>query len=207
MHEQRVAHAAHGGGRPSRTGVAAVAAATVGLLGAGLTACSGSDGSTEAEPVTKSPAHASASPSASAEDEARKQVTEVVRRMREEETKAHADPGKVTDTKLTDYATDKALASINNQLFQYEQLGLVLKGSPESSYTVTAVNLAGKPRSATVEECLDTTGWKPVKKSTGKDVSTKGQPRRYVMTYRVEIFGAKARWMVTDLSRDKGRSC
>ncbi|MFD5730346.1 hypothetical protein ACFWMT_30120 [Streptomyces sp. NPDC058368] len=127
--------------------------------------------------------------------------------MREEETKAHVDPGKVTDTKLTDYATDKALADINNQLFQYEQLGLVFKGSPKSSFTVTAVDLSGKPKSATVEECLDTTGWKPVKKSTGKDVSTKGQPRRYVMTYQVEVFGEKATWMVTDLSRDKGRSC
>ncbi|MFG2405355.1 hypothetical protein ACGFR8_13655 [Streptomyces brevispora] len=127
--------------------------------------------------------------------------------MREEETKAHVDPGKVVDTKLTDYATDKALASINNQLFQYEQLGLVFKGSPESSFTVTAVNLKGKPHSSTVEECLDTTAWKPVKKSTGKDVSTQGQPRRYVMTYRVEVFGTKAQWMVTDLTRDKGRSC
>ncbi|THA70663.1 hypothetical protein E6P78_08750 [Streptomyces sp. A0958] len=127
--------------------------------------------------------------------------------MREEETKAHTDPGKVTDTELTHYATDKALASINNQLFQYEQLGLVFRGSPKSSFTVTAVNLKGDPDSATVEECLDTTGWKPVNKSTGKDVSTKGQPRRYVMTYRVEVFGKKAQWMVTDLSRDKGRSC
>ncbi|MYW09263.1 hypothetical protein GT034_13000 [Streptomyces sp. SID2563] len=100
-----------------------MAAAAVGLLGVGLTACSGSDGSTEAGPVTKSPVPTSASPSASAEDEAKKQVAEVVRRMREEETKAHVDPGKVTDTKLTDYATDKALADINNQLFQADERG------------------------------------------------------------------------------------
>ncbi|MCG7524561.1 hypothetical protein MHW47_08945 [Streptomyces sp. OfavH-34-F] len=202
MHQQRTARAVLDGRARSGRVVAAVAA---GLL-CGLTACS-SGGSDEAVPTPGSSSPSSASPTASAQDGVKKEIAEVVRRMREEETKAHVDPGKVSDTKLTDYVTDKALAEINNQLFHYEQLGLVFEGSPKSSVTVTAVNLKSSPHRATVEECVDTTGWKPVEKSTGKDVATDGQPRRYIITYRLEIFGEKAQWMVMDLTRDKERSC
>ncbi|MFI7103289.1 hypothetical protein ACIBK8_28535 [Streptomyces sp. NPDC050161] len=164
-----------------------------------LAACE-AGGAGNGKPPADSP---SATPTApSKEDRAREAVLKSYAGMRAEQVKAYA-VGKASGTDLTKYASDKALARIESELFQFRQAGVVFKGKPTSK--VTDLMLSLPAHKATVTECFDTSGWKAVAKSSGKDVTGKNQVRRYTVTGAVRTIGD--RWMVVSLDMDKQRPC
>ncbi|MFJ5680779.1 hypothetical protein [Streptomyces sp. NPDC093097] len=174
-----------------------------GALAFVVTACSSSDGSST-KPSPSQSATAKPSPTDEAQAAARKEVLAVYAGMRTEQVKAYA-VGVAKDTKLKDYAADKALALIEGNLFRLRQGGVVFKGKPESTTKVTALNLSSHPKTATVSECVDTTRWIPVDKATGKEMASGNQPRRYMTTGTVRTIGTH--WMVVGLTVDKEHPC
>lgn len=166
-----------------------------------LSACS-SDGG---DPVENKPTSTSPSPTVDAKEaKARGAVLTAYAGMRQEQTKAYA-VGKDSGTKLNTYASDKALAKIEGELFQYRQAGVVFKGKPKSVAKVTAIDLAQSPHKATVSECFITTDWTAVKKDSGKNVTSPNQVHRYTVTGSVRTIGD--RWMVVDYAVDKQHTC
>ncbi|MGW7603141.1 hypothetical protein [Streptomyces antimycoticus] len=181
-----------------RYAVAAVSAAALLALSACSSDSKDSDGNGSA---TTAPA----SPTADrAEEQARGAVLAAWRGMRAEQRKAYA-VGQASKTDLKRFASDKALAKIEGELFQYRQAGVIFKGKADSSVKVTAINVDQSPHKATLKECFDTTHWKAVLKDSGKDVTTKNQVRRYTVTGTARTIGK--RWMVVDFDVDKGRPC
>lgn len=148
---------------------------------------------------------ATASPTADPEESAAKKAAlAAYKGMRDAQTKAYR-AGTAVDTKLRTYAYDKALGSINAELFDMQQAGVVYKGEPESSLKATAVSIDTDPQKVTVEECHDVSEWKPVLKSTGESVAKEGQPTRYTVTGAVERVGKK--WMVVNFTVDREHTC
>lgn len=139
---------------------------------------------------------------------AKQEVADVFRHMREEEAKAY-NLGYTSKTKFDRYAANPALGKTNSELFDYRQAGVIFTGKPKSEFEVTAIDLENNPHKATITECFDITGWRPVLKATGKDVGTKGQVSRYTITSTAQIVGqgTSAAWMITDYTVDKARTC
>lgn len=170
--------------------------------------CGGSGGKADTTPTPTASASISASPTADPTAAAKKQVAAVFRHMLDEEAKAY-QLGYTSKTHYADYVADPALGKTNSQLFQYRQDGVVFKGRPKSTFTVTAVDLASTPHKATVQECFDMHGWQPVLKATGKPVGTTGQTLRYTIISTVQTVGtgSNAKWKVTDYTVDKAQPC
>ncbi|GGN61469.1 hypothetical protein GCM10012285_60430 [Streptomyces kronopolitis] len=179
----------------------ATALFTTGFAALTVVSCSSGPSGSDAKPT---PSKSSASKPAADDAAARKDVLAAYSGMRTEQVKAYAK-GKASGTKLEKYATDKALATVEGNLFRYRQGGIVFKGKPKSSAKVTALSLSDKPKTATVTECLDTTHWKPVVKSSGKEAASGNQPRRYTVTGTVRTIGKT--WMVVGLTADKDHPC
>ncbi|WP_240929377.1 hypothetical protein [Streptomyces coryli] len=179
---------------------AAAAAVCAGLLLAA--GCSSGDNSDSDKPK------ASPKPSATVdakEAAAKRKVQEVYEGMRREQRKTYLK-ATIVGTDLRKYTYDKALGNIKQELFRMQQAGVVYKGEAKSTVKVLAVDLEADPQKAMVDECYDTSNWKPVLKKTGKDVSNDEQHRRYHVTGTVETVG-KGNWMVTDYEPDRGRPC
>ncbi|GAB7036001.1 hypothetical protein AB0G35_23990 [Streptomyces sp. NPDC021749] len=166
-----------------------------------VVSCSSGPGGTDAKPT---PSKSASTKPASDDAAARKDVLAAYSGMRTEQVKAYA-AGDANGTKLEKYAADKALATVEGNLFRYRQGGIIFKGKPKSSAKVTALSLTTHPKTATVTECLDTTHWTPVVKSSGKEAASGNQPRRYTVTGTVRTIGKT--WMVVGLTADKDHPC
>ncbi|MFI9081650.1 hypothetical protein ACIGW8_35175 [Streptomyces sioyaensis] len=148
--------------RPNRSRSHLLKNSTIALFATGFAAltvvsCSSDPGHPDAKPTPST----SAAKKPTADAAARKDVLAAYSGMRTEQVKAYA-AGKASGTKLEKYTSDKALATIEGSLFRYRQAGIVFKGKPKSTTKVTALNLAKKPKTATVKECWDTKRWTPV---------------------------------------------
>jgi hypothetical protein len=179
-----------------------VAGTVSGCLAFALTSCG--SGGTNGKPAHPSTTASPSSTAISKEDRARKEVLRVYAGMRDEQAKAYK-AGKASGTDLEKYAADKAASRLEGELFQFRQLGVVFEGKPTSTVTRVDLDLKSSPRRATVTECFDTTHWKAVEKSTGKDVTGEGQVRRYTVTGSAQTFGK--RWMVVNLAMHKDQKC
>lgn len=179
----------------------AIALFATGFAALSVVSCSDGPGSGNAKPT---PSKSATKKPAPAEAAAREDVLAAYSGMRTEQVKAYA-AGDVNGTKLEKYAADKALATVEGNLFRYRQGGIVFKGKPKSSAKVSALRLTTKPKTATVTECLDTKRWTPVVKSSGKEAASGNQPRRYTVTGSVRTIGKT--WMVVGLTADKDHPC
>ncbi|MFC4469225.1 hypothetical protein ACFPH6_32710 [Streptomyces xiangluensis] len=166
--------------------------------------CSSSDGGDNA-PAT--PTKPSPSSTLSAEEaQARKDVIAAYQRMTDEQVTAYAKAS-LRGSKITQYATGKALRDVKDAVFVNLQNGIVFKGEP----TVTAsdddvdLNLDGTPQRATLNLCFDMNTWEPVNKTTGKSVAPPKQVKRYTVTAHLQNQGD--RWQVADETADKEETC
>lgn len=105
---------------------------------------------------------------------------------------------------LAKYAGDKALAQERANLLQLAQAGIVVTGQPIFSPKVTAVSLGSSPM-VTITDCVDTSGWAPVYKATGKSAAAPNQPRRVVAMAVARPYDNG--WIITDVTTDRSRTC
>ncbi|MFG2489307.1 MULTISPECIES: hypothetical protein [Streptomyces] len=150
-----------------------------------------------------SPPSPTASPTTSADPQAadKDALVSVYRAFWDAQLKVYAS-GSAKDTGIEKVAGDKAYSKVQTTRAYYVDRGYEVKGAPAHSPQVTALNMAATPPSATITDCLDTTDYYKVEKSTGKKVETADDNRRHVATYEaLRIAGA---WQIRDfdISRD-----
>lgn len=177
----------------------------ISVVAGGALALTGCSANAERTPSTPdvSPSIAQPSPT-KAEEAARQQILTVYAKMRAEQVTAYA-AADARGTNVSKYATGKALATIESNLRRLRQGGVVFTGKPKSTTTITKLTLTASPKTATVNECWDTSQWTPVDKITGNGVATDGQPRRYNVTGTVRTTGHV--WMVVEITLHKDDLC
>ncbi|MFI5753032.1 hypothetical protein ACIBBE_46210 [Streptomyces sp. NPDC051644] len=115
---------------------------------------------------------------------------------------------KVADARHTDlkkFAALNALSKFQLDLAQMKQNGTVGTGELGHKPEVTALDAGGKLPKATIQDCIDLTGWKAVRTSGEPVPLPSNQPRRYVATATAEKWPNG--WMVTDYTPDGARTC
>ncbi|MGW5465433.1 hypothetical protein [Streptomyces sp. NPDC003996] len=91
-------------------------------------------------------------------------------------------------------------------LLTMKQAGTATTGAPTHRAEVTSLTLAGSVPTAILQDCLDISSWKTIKKSTGKvQPFPSNQPLRYLTTAKAEKWGKQ--WMFTELTPDGKRTC
>lgn len=149
----------------------------------------------------------SASATLSAEEiRARKDVITAYQAMTDAQIAAYAHAS-VKDSRITQYATGKALRDVKDAVFVNVQNDIVFTGEPK----VTAVeedvdlDLGGTPQRATLNLCFDMNTWAPVNKKTGKSVAAPARTKRYTVIAHLQ--NRADRWQVTEESADKDTPC
>jgi hypothetical protein len=182
---------------PRHLAAAAVAASC--LL---LTACGSS-----AKPTTSSdsaaPAQPSASPSPNPTDTAKAQVLVAYQGYWNTAVQAWSQ-GSLDGVQINKYAIGNADYLIRSGLQYYVSQNLVMRGRPGLSPTVSTINLSSKPYTATVTDCVDTTNFFPVDKTTGKPAPLTSAAHRHPATYQAKF---DVQWWITGGSIDRSRSC
>ncbi|WP_257042317.1 hypothetical protein [Streptomyces sp. TLI_55] len=122
-----------------------------------------------------------------------------------EQVKAYAQ-GDTKGTELKKYATKEALGGVLGDLLVMKKAGTATKGAPTHRAEVTALVLSGSTPTATVEDCLDISNWKTIKKQSGQvQPFPSNQPLRYITTAKAEKWGKQ--WMITKLTPEGDRRC
>ncbi|MBT2418012.1 hypothetical protein J7F01_08865 [Streptomyces sp. ISL-22] len=115
--------------------------------------------------------------------------------------------GKVDQAELQKYARDKAATGVVVATAWYDEHGLKVVGEPGLAPEVTAVNLKAEPKTAVLSDCLDSTDWNTVYKSSGKSANKKDakESRRKPVTAKAVTVGD--RWLISEYEIDRSRSC
>jgi len=197
---------------PWLTAVRIQGCATTVLITGGLvvlTACGGGGNSDSS--ATNSPSASSAStPTASSasadpQAQAKADVLKAYGAFWGEQVKAYAKAD-IKGTALKKYATKEALGRAMGDVLVMEKAGTATTGAPTHDAKVTSLTLTGATPKATVQDCLDISGWKTIKKKTGTvQPFPSAQPLRYVTTAKAEKWGKQ--WMITELTPDGTRTC
>ncbi|MET8411870.1 hypothetical protein ABZV34_27865 [Streptomyces sp. NPDC005195] len=130
-------------------------------------------------------------------------VLEVYRSMWKARNRTYATAK--LDSKLEDYAGNKALSNIKVTLIYYQDHGTVLKGEPVNSPEITGIDTAAKPMKATIADCVDTSHYDEVNVKTGKKVSVGTAPVRVV--YNATAINSNGKWIIWTTEIDRGRTC
>ncbi|MCU1493409.1 MAG: hypothetical protein JWO62_1173 [Acidimicrobiaceae bacterium] len=171
-----------------------VAAALLALTAA---SCNGSS-TPKAQPTPSDNASASstADPNALASDSA----LAAYRGFRRAQVAAEA-VANAHDPALAKYAGDKALAQERANLLQLASAGIVVRGAPVLHPVVDSAS----PQAVTITDCVDTTGWQPVYKATGKSAAAPGQPTTVLATALARPYGDG--WLIVELTTERSRPC
>ncbi len=113
--------------------------------------------------------------------------------------------GSTKDTGIEKVAGDKAYSKVQTTRAYYVERGYEVKGAPALSPQVTALNTSATPPDATITDCLDTTNYYKVNKSTGEKVETADTNRRHVATYTALRIGGS--WQIRDFDISRDRLC
>ncbi|MEU1867845.1 hypothetical protein [Streptomyces gardneri] len=193
--------------RHTRTAAPAFAALALVLTLAG---CGGGDGDAKAPATTAPPTTATATPApatSSADPEAteKKAVLAAYGSMWAEQMKAYGKAD-AKGTALEKYASLDALGQFRIDLARMKQAGTIGTGKLGHAPTVTMLDMTGKLPKATIEDCLDLSGWKAVRVKTGEPIPLpSNQPRRYIATATAEKWPQG--WMVVTYAPEGARTC
>jgi hypothetical protein len=113
--------------------------------------------------------------------------------------------GQGNAVELAKYSNDDALALDVKALLTYQKAGVVFTGSPKLDPKVTSLDRAAKPPAATITECFDATGWKPIYKASGQSALAAGQPLKYVEVITAQRLDGS--WKITAVQLQKDRPC
>ncbi|MBY8889315.1 hypothetical protein K7472_31400 [Streptomyces sp. PTM05] len=183
----------------SRSALAAAALAGLTTL---LSGCGSHGGADAAGP---SPSASAATPSADPTTTAKNELLAVYRKMWSQEETLYSS-GSFNGVDLNDYAQNKALSNIKVTAAYYQDHGIVMHGAPVLSPRVTALDLAAKPGTATIKDCVDSSKYLPYYGDTGKPVDIQGSASaRHINTFQAQFFGGK--WYIVDSSIDRSSTC
>ncbi|MFI6658175.1 hypothetical protein ACIBL8_21930 [Streptomyces sp. NPDC050523] len=172
-----------------------------------LSACGSSDGDSKASAQTSAPASSPTSLTASTDPDAaeKEAVLKAYDAFWTAQVKAYAQ-GDIKGTDLKKYATKDALGGVMGDVLVMKRAGTATTGTPKHRTKVTALALSGSTPTATVEDCLDISNWKTVKKKSGQvQPFPSNQPLRYITTAKAEKWGKQ--WMITKLTPEGSRAC
>ncbi|MFJ5812146.1 hypothetical protein [Streptomyces sp. NPDC093093] len=120
------------------------------------------------------------------------------------ETRSYANA--VLDPELEKHATDKALADIKATLFWYQQRDIVMKGAPVHSPRVDSLDRSGGTWRASITDCVDSTAYNKVDKTSGKPVTAPSGPRRHVVTSTAQRTNTGP-WQIYTSTIERDRTC
>jgi hypothetical protein len=120
------------------------------------------------------------------------------------ETKVYTS-GSLTDSDLEKHAADKALAGIRSTELWYQGQNLVLKGHPKLTPRVTDIDLTGKPPTAHITSCVDSSAFLPVNKKTGKPAKLASAVHRHIETATAILDNGQ--WLFTRAQIERDRTC
>jgi hypothetical protein len=172
-----------------------------------LGACSGTS-----MPAVSSPASTSAvvssspspPPSSDPTTKARDDVLAVYRAYWAAQVKAQAAPESKAVGDLSRYSVDQALADVRATVLLFRQQGIVMRGEPALSPSLTSIQTAD-PAKATITDCVDSSHWTPVYKATGKSALAPNQPPRVVMDSTAMIYNGH--WVIRTSVAHRDRTC
>lgn len=191
--------------RQSALAAAAIAAA---LLLAACSSGGGTPSKTSVESASTSagsaPASASTSPTPSAADKAKTQVLAAYQGFWNTQVQAYTQ-GSFDGVQVEKYTRGNADYLLRTGLQYYVDQGLVMRGRPSLTPSVSALNLAGKLPTATITDCVDTTNYFPVDKTTGKPAKLTSTSHRHPGSYAAVYEGGQ--WWITDGSINRAKTC
>lgn len=116
--------------------------------------------------------------------------------------------GQVTGSGLQTYATGAALSAVDSNSFRLTQAGLRMSGQPTRNPQVTAISAiaAGSGvQTATIEDCLDVTGWHQVDAKTHQLRDPAQRLTRYRAVVTARTVGGV--WMISAVQNRTDQSC
>ncbi|MGW2618517.1 hypothetical protein [Streptomyces sp. NPDC001500] len=160
-----------------------------------LAGCSDSGADTSSKP-SSTPPSASPSPSSTVDTE---DAAVIAAYTNSWDTKVDAySQASSKGTSVNQYTTFQALADIERNLSAMRKAGQVTTGKPTIHPKVVKTT-GTKILKATVTDCVDTTNWTLIDKTTKRPVPLPSQRLvKYVSTATLEKWGAK--WIVTELA-------
>jgi hypothetical protein len=199
-----------GGGAGTGGGCRLLACALAAVLASGLTGCRADPPA----PAAELPVRTAAEPTPTlepAEAEAVSEILAVFDRYRRAETGIIADPVEPGEARhrLTDHLADPLLTLVVFELDLLRRLGVAGAGRPTWDPTVTGLRLDGPVPTATVHDCLDTTGTRLVEPLTGDPAAADGLPGRFAPGRHGREFHAVRHgggWLLDDRA-DRAEPC
>jgi hypothetical protein len=194
-------------GRKRNSGARAGAGVLAVLVaGTFLTACSENDEDTKSQPTSTAPASAPATTaSPSPEAQARADVLVVYRRA-EKFFESVQKKGRIDEEDVTNTLTGKARGLWAASGLKYQQQGIRLEGAITRTPEISALDLSGKPPTATVVDCIDVSAARVIDAKTGvQKKAVEGQAPRYFQT--TSLIQENGRWLVADVVPERGRTC
>ncbi|MEU1034498.1 hypothetical protein ABZ402_38495 [Streptomyces mirabilis] len=174
-----------------------------------LTACGSShdsNGSTKSPaPTSSAPAPSTSSASPDPQAQAKEDVLAAYSSFWAQQVKAYAQAD-INGTDLKKYATKEALGGAMGDVLVMKKAGTATSGAPTHRAQVASLTLSGSTPKATVQDCLDISNWKTIKKKSGQvQPFPSNQPLRYITTAKAEKWGKQ--WMITELTPEGNRTC
>ncbi|MER5639427.1 hypothetical protein ABT095_21020 [Kitasatospora sp. NPDC002227] len=102
-------------------------------------------------------------------------------------------------------STGKAFADSIATVRQLRAAKMVMTGTPRTSPVVKQLDLAAKPATATIEDCLDVSGWHQADAATRVVKDPPQRLNRYLSV--VKLRQTEASWIVVDVTREVGKTC
>ena len=118
------------------------------------------------------------------------------------------DSGVVTGSGLQTYSIGTALSGAYTDSQRLNQAGLLMSGAPRNHPAVTEIGTVAPSsgvQSATVQDCLDITGWHQIDHSTRQLRDPAQRLTRYRVTATARTVGGV--WMISEVREDTGQSC
>ncbi|MHA6765084.1 hypothetical protein [Streptacidiphilus sp. PAMC 29251] len=118
------------------------------------------------------------------------------------------DSGKLAGSGLQTYATGAALSAVNANSFRLTQAGLLMSGQPARNPTVSAISAAATGsgvQTATIQDCLDVTGWHQIDAKTHQLRDPAQRLTRYRAVVTARTVGGI--WMISAVQNRTGQSC
>lgn len=177
--------------------------ACVGLLLVGCQPAPADEPPSESSSPGASPSVAPSPTVDPAEEQARQDILEVYDSFREASITAAATAD-YESTELAEYVAQPLLGEMLNSLQQMSEAGIHNTGRPTWSPTVTALRLDTSPPSATIEDCLDITGWLVVD-DNGEPLPAPSGLTRYVVV--VQAKQVSDRWYIYETVANRSQAC
>lgn len=145
-----------------------------------------------------------ASPTQDPAQAATAQILAAYTGMRQAEVSAE-DSGTTQNVSLSDYAAGNALVSITSDVGQDAANGWRMVGLPQLNPKVTALDLTGRPPTATVTDCMNVSGWHMVDQFTGKDITAPSARSSFVSVSQAQL--GQDGWRITQTEVNRSKPC